>query len=162
MQPDRSTLTTFYRGWHEYQQRLSDALAPLTEEQLALHASPGQRPLWLLAAHVIGTRIGWFQTWMGEGGPELTPLDLWDADDALPRSAAELLEGLDLTWAMIADCLARWTPAMLDDEFTRERPHGTVTRSRQWIIWHVIEHDLHHGGEISLTLGNHGLAALDL
>jgi hypothetical protein len=26
----------------------------------------------------------------------------------------------------------------------------------------VIEHDLHHGGEISLTLGNHGLASLDL
>jgi uncharacterized damage-inducible protein DinB len=63
---------------------------------------------------------------------------------------------------MIADCLARWTPAMLEDEFTRERPRGLVTHTRQWIIWHVIEHDLHHGGEISLTLGNHGLTALDL
>jgi hypothetical protein len=21
--------------------------------------------------------------------------------------------------------------------------------SRQWVIWHVIEHDLHHGGELS-------------
>jgi hypothetical protein len=26
----------------------------------------------------------------------------------------------------------------------------------------VAEHDLHHGGEISLTLGMHGLAGLDL
>jgi len=30
------------------------------------------------------------------------------------------------------------------------------------VIWHLIEHDLHHGGEIALTLGLHGLAAPDL
>ncbi|HEX4716084.1 MAG TPA: DinB family protein [Ktedonobacteraceae bacterium] len=32
--------------------------------------------------------------------------------------------------------------------------------TRQWIIWHVIEHDLHHGGEISLILGTHGLTGI--
>jgi len=63
---------------------------------------------------------------------------------------------------MIQDCLDRWTPENLADQFTRQRPSGTVMRTRQWIIWHVIEHDIHHGGEISLTLGNHGLAAPDL
>ena len=34
--------------------------------------------------------------------------------------------------------------------------------TRQWVIWHLIEHDLHHGGEISLTLGMHGLPAPNL
>ncbi len=34
--------------------------------------------------------------------------------------------------------------------------------SRSWIIYHVLEHDLHHGGEVSLTLGIHGLAAIDI
>jgi uncharacterized damage-inducible protein DinB len=63
---------------------------------------------------------------------------------------------------MMRDCLERWTPEMLDDPFTRERPRGTVTRTRGWIIWHVIEHDLHHGGELALTLGMHGLVAPDL
>jgi uncharacterized damage-inducible protein DinB len=33
---------------------------------------------------------------------------------------------------------------------------------RGWIVWHVIEHDLHHGGEVSFTLGMHGLAAPDI
>ncbi len=144
------TLAPFYQGWREYQQLLSDALAPLSAEQLAPHASPGQRPIWLLAAHIIGTRIGWFQNWMGEGGPELAPIDLWDADGAPPRSAAELVQGLDLTWAMIADCLDRWTPDMLDDEFTRERLHGPVIRTRQTIIWHAHRtRALSQGGEIS-------------
>ncbi|HVB25083.1 MAG TPA: DinB family protein, partial [Ktedonobacteraceae bacterium] len=36
------------------------------------------------------------------------------------------------------------------------------TFTRQWVIWHLIEHDVHHGGEISFILGMHGLAAIDL
>ena len=34
-----------------------------------------------------------------------------------------------------------------------------VQLSRAWVVWHVLEHDLHHGGEISLTLGMHGVTA---
>ena len=139
MQQGLLTLAPFYRGWEEYQWLLIGALAPLTAEQLAIHASPGQRPIWLIATHIIGTRIGWFQGWMGEGDPSLAELDLWDADDAPPRSAAEIIHGLETTWAMIQGCLDRWTPDMLDDEFTRERPRGLVTRTRQWIIWHLLE-----------------------
>jgi uncharacterized damage-inducible protein DinB len=30
------------------------------------------------------------------------------------------------------------------------------------VLWHVLEHDLHHGGELSLALGMHGLPALDV
>jgi len=30
------------------------------------------------------------------------------------------------------------------------------------VIWQVIEHDLHHGGELSFSLGMHNLAAPDL
>ena len=32
-------------------------------------------------------------------------------------------------------------------------PFGSLHTTRQWVIWHLIEHDVHHGGEISLTLG---------
>jgi uncharacterized damage-inducible protein DinB len=39
-----------------------------------------------------------------------------------------------------------------------ERPR----RTRQWIIWHLVEHDVHHGGEISFSLGMHGVTGLDL
>jgi uncharacterized damage-inducible protein DinB len=63
---------------------------------------------------------------------------------------------------MIDDCLRRWTPDDLAEEFTRERRSGTQTITRQWVIWHLMEHDLHHGGEISQILGSHGVPALDL
>jgi uncharacterized damage-inducible protein DinB len=157
------TLAPFYQGWEEYQRLLIAALAPLTAEQLAINASPGQRPIWQIVRHILLARIGWFAR-MGEGAgdPILAAIDLWDADGAPPRSADELVQGLAHTWAMIDTCLRRWTPAMLGDTFTYDRAGRPVTRTRQWIIWHVLEHDIHHGGEISLTLGNHGLAAPDL
>ena len=138
MRGDSATLAPFYKGWEEYQGLLIEVIAPLSAEQLALSVAPTQRPAWLLAAHIIRTRVGWFQGWMGEGDPALAELDLWDADHAPPRSAAELIYGLETTWAMISGCLGRWTPEMLDDAFTRERPRGLVTHTRQWIVWHQI------------------------
>ncbi len=65
---------------------------------------------------------------------------------------------------MIQDALAHWTPADLEQPFQRPGDQsGTPEhRSRQWIIWHLLEHDLHHGGELSLLLGMHGVPALDL
>jgi uncharacterized damage-inducible protein DinB len=63
---------------------------------------------------------------------------------------------------MIDDCLQRWTPDDLAVEFSRQRPTRTQTFTRQWVIWHLMEHDLHHGGEISLILGSHGLSGLNI
>jgi len=67
-----------------------------------------------------------------------------------------------LTWTMIDDCLRRWTPEDLAARFSRQRRSGAQTFTRQWVIWHLMEHDLHHGGEISQILGSHGVPALDL
>ncbi len=63
---------------------------------------------------------------------------------------------------MIDDRLRRWTSDDLAVEFSRERRTGTETFTRAWVIWHLIEHDLHHGGEISQILGSNGVSALTL
>jgi uncharacterized damage-inducible protein DinB len=89
-------------------------------------------------------------------------LEQWDVPGAPPRSAAELVSGLEGTWQMIHTALARWTPANLDDVFTEVQNEQSYSFTRQWIIWSTIKHDLHHGGEVSFTLGTHHLEALDL
>ena len=61
----------------------------------------------------------------------------------------------------IVATLRFWTPADWAQTFPNDLP-SDPPYSRHWIIWHLIEHDLHHGGEISLTLGMHGLTAPDL
>jgi len=97
---------------------------------------------------------------MGEGPESLKPLQDWDEEGEPSRNAAELVEGLKRTWTLVDDCLNRWTDSDLDQTFQRSGSDESFTR--QWIIWHLLEHDLHHGGELSFLLGTHHVPALDL
>src|SRR5262249_747118 len=129
----------------------------LSDEQLALRAAPSLRPVWLLAAHVIGSRVSSFQDSMGEGDPALAALESWGADGAPPRTAAELVQGLEATGQLIRDGLDRWAPTNLADIFVEQQGEQTYSYTRQRIIWGILKHDLHHGGELFLTLGMHGV-----
>ena len=158
MPENHTPLSTYYKGWDNYQDLMSKAIAPLSAEQLTLRAAPHLRSIGIITAHIISARVWWFHNIMGEGSSDLEPMVTWDDDGAPARSAAELVGGLEASWQLIQNVLAFRTPADLDQTFSRRNE----LVSRQRIIWHVIEHDLHHGGELSLTLGMNGLTAPDL
>jgi uncharacterized damage-inducible protein DinB len=111
---------------------------------------------------MIGARARWFHQLMGEGGDEFAALSAWDRPGQPARDAAELLHGLDATWTGMEGAITGWTPAEWARVFPSEPPYEDVIYTRHWVIWHLIEHDLHHGGEISIILGMHGLTAPDL
>ncbi|HUS15309.1 MAG TPA: DinB family protein [Chloroflexia bacterium] len=153
-----TTLMQFYSGWEEFQGYLRTAVAPLGPEQLALRVGPEQRAIGLLAAHIIAARASWFGRIMGEGDAAFAAMRAWDDVDPPMQTGAELAAGLDTSWQVIAAALGRWTVADFDARFHT----GRRERTRQWIIWHVMEHDLYHGGELFLTCGLHGLPVPDL
>jgi uncharacterized damage-inducible protein DinB len=157
-----STLSVFYKGWNDYQDLLTKALAPLSPEQLTLRAGPNLRSIGEIATHMIGARARWFHNLMGEGGDDFAAMAAWDRPGMAVRTAAELVRGLENTWQVMQEALARWTPAEWEQTYEEEDSGERYSFTRQWVIWHLIEHDLHHGGEISLTLGMHGLTAPDL
>jgi uncharacterized damage-inducible protein DinB len=160
MAEDTTTLTTFYTSWKTYQDHLIETLATLTPSQLALRAAPGLRSLGEIVVHIIGCRRVWFTGFLGEdGGADVRASARWDEPEASVPSAAELAAVLDRTWQVMADCLARWRPADMQQTFADERNGKHVELSRAQVVWHVLEHDLHHGGEVSLTLGLHGIPA---
>jgi uncharacterized damage-inducible protein DinB len=162
MAEQQTNLLTFYKGWDTYQGYLLESIAPLSPDQLALRAAPHLRTIGENVAHIIGARARWFHMLMGQGDEEITPLYAWDASNAPLRTSDELLKGLEKTWQMIQQALARWTPADLDYIYEGTHNGEEYRFSRQWVIWHVIEHDIHHGGEIFLTLGMHHLSTPDL
>lgn len=155
-------MPAIYKGWHLYQEVMIRALAPLNVEQLALRASPNLRSVAEIAAHVIGARARWFHSLMGEGGEEFRAFVNWDRRGARVRTAEELVSGLEATWAGMHDVIARWTPEQWENTWPGEDASEPGEITRQWVIWHVIVHDVHHGGEISITLGAHGVPALQL
>ncbi|HEV7129023.1 MAG TPA: DinB family protein [Ktedonobacterales bacterium] len=156
------TLNLFYTSWKEYQDHIRMALAPLTPEQLTLRAAPGLRSIGELAMHIIGGRAGWFNGFLGEESADMRALDARDVPDAPPLDAAELVQALERSWEFMAGCLARWSPADMRKTFEHTWRGDHYDLARSWVVWHVLEHDLHHGGEISLTLGMHGLPAPDI
>lgn len=191
------SLLPFYADWGIYNQHLIAAIAPLTGEQLALRTTPQNNwSIGMYVTHIVANRAWWFHARMGEGSADLTSLELWALGvcegnvDPL-HSAAELVAGLEKTWQMIQNTLARLTPADLFEVFPpldqAERVrHAKLVEpalqpfaqiwldaaarsgevrpavSLQWIIWHTLEHDIHHGSEISTILGIHGLPVVEL
>jgi uncharacterized damage-inducible protein DinB len=154
-------LLSFYKGWDSYQALLIKAVVPLSSEELGMRVAPHLRSVGENVAHIISGRVGNFLV-LGAAGDELAPLETWDVQDAPLRSATELVSGLESTWQMIQMALMRWAPADLEDIFVDGQGENAPRFTRQSIIWSTIKHDLHHGGEISLTLGVHHVEALDL
>ena len=161
MAEDKATLSVFYQGWHDYQKLLIKALTPLSSEQLTLRAAPHLRSIGGIVLHIIGARARWFHDLMEVGDKDFAGLARWDRGGAPTRDAAELVYGLETTWGVMQQALANWTPEDMQYSYTGEPgdPGEPETFTRQWVIWHLIEHDLHHGGEVSLILGIHGLEA---
>ena len=154
-----SSISTIYEGWHKYQSLFITALTPLSPDQLALRATPTLRSVEEIATHMIGARARWFYQLMGEGGEEFALLATWDRTDMPIRSADEVVHALETTWQGMQAAIDRWSPADWQQTYPGEEPDEPARITRAWVIWHLIEHDLHHGGEISLTLGMHGLPA---
>jgi len=156
----------FFRGYEVHQGRVVKMIAPLDQAQLDLAAAPHLWSVRTLACHIIAARAWWFNSWMGEGPEEFGRMTDWDEDQALAtRPAAEIVRGLEESWAVIKSGLERWSPDDLTKDFSRPTPNEAgerPRRTRQWIVWHVVEHDVHHGGEISFSLGMHGVPGLDL
>jgi uncharacterized damage-inducible protein DinB len=157
------SLATVYHGWDRYQRDLLNAIAPLSPEQLALPVAPSHWPIGMLVQHILNDRIWWFHLWMGEGSPEVAAFMHWEEEEE-GRSvhlADELAAGLEATWGMIEGALARWTVADLAQVF---EPPASLTEAeraifgpstRQEIIFHVLRHDIHHGGELAVGMGGH-------
>ena len=163
MQPQKpSTLDVIYENWRGYNQKLCTAIAPLSDQQLLLQPATHMWHVGQLVQHIVSVRVGWFSGTLQEQDEAMNGYLWWGERDSPARSAAELVRGLEETWAFIEARLQRWTPADCAQTFPDEVDGEVYEVSRSWVIYHLLEHDLHHGGEISLILGMNQLPAVDL
>lgn len=167
MTEPRYALLMSYQGWERYQHKLVKMIAPLTPQQLALPAGHRSWTIGMQIRHMIADRVWWFQVWMGEGDPALAPLAHWDPHDPEGEERSfpsrDFTDALESTWQVIKTALARWTAADLEQPFappsvmSAQEQEAFGTWTRQEMIWHVLEHEITHGGELSQVLGGLGL-----
>jgi hypothetical protein len=86
----------------------------------------------------------------------------WEDDLDHPREANELVEALESTFRLVEGCLGRWTPSMMSDEIRRDYEGTVQVHTRSSILQRMFSHDAYHCGELSQTLGLHGLPQIDL
>jgi uncharacterized damage-inducible protein DinB len=162
------TIRSAYHMWPQYNRRLRELAAGMSDEQLAIVPGPGLLPIWATLGHTAAMRVYWLCDVVGESGAETT--GFWEdgsvidwADDLdRPRSADELAAGLDSSFAIVEGCLDRWTMDMLTEEIERSFGDTVQVHSRSSILQRMLTHDAWHAGELSQTLGINGLPQPDL
>ena len=125
-----TSLRPFYADWAGYNRRTIEGLRTLSDDDLALL--------------VLSVR---------DGGGE--PWPVWAV--AGHTAAMRVFWLCESTWAIVAGCLDRWTPAMLGDEIRRdEAGRPSEVHTRQSILLRLLSHEAYHLGEINLALGSNG------
>jgi uncharacterized damage-inducible protein DinB len=168
------SLTTIFDGWNGYNQSIINAIKPLTPEELAWRPAENLKSVGELVRHISLGRITWFMRMDAPGTAGIVGQIHdweWDPDgnqniveESIPitEQQTELVHWLNITWQMIEATLNLWKIDDLSNTYNHRWRGETYAVTRQWTIWRVINHDLHHGGELSLMLGLQGIKAFEL
>ncbi len=163
-----TTIRPAYGLWPEYNRRLRDIVAALTDEQLAIRPSPERWPMWATVGHAACQRVFWLCDFAGVSGAETTPFTNagYDCpgDDDLEHvlDADALAAALDSTFRIVEGCLDTWTLDDLAKEIHRTEWGAGWVHTRGWVIQRVFTHDISHCAELNKMLGIAGLPQVDL
>lgn len=169
-----SPLLKVYEGWEGHQTSLVHAIAPLTAEQLLWRPATQLHSVGELARHISLGRLVWFLRMDAPGSAALAEqIDAWEVDgdgnrhiveSAIPigTTAVDLVHWLEVTGKMVADTLQTWHVADLTQTYRHTWNGDVYDVSRQWTIWRILSHDIHHGGQIALMLGMQGIEVFEL
>jgi uncharacterized damage-inducible protein DinB len=149
------------------------AVAPLTPDQLAWRPAPHRRSVGELIRHISLGRINWFSRMPAPGvEAAVARVPKWATDgdgvrhvveEAVPAGdAAGLVQWLQWSWEPVGRVLEEWTVDDLALTY-RHRFRGVdYAVSRQWTVWRIMAHDIHHGGQVAMMLATQGITTVDL
>jgi len=139
--------------WDQARRDLYRALDVLDDTHLSFAPAEGLWSLGQVAVHIASAEDGWLRYVIKRETDSWPALQL--ADYPTVESIRALLVEVHARTVAFLDTLDE---ADLDREI--EAPWGKRF-SLRWIVWHVLEHEIHHRGELYLMLGLLGLEAPD-
>jgi len=145
----------FFSHWVQIRRDLLATIDKFEEDELYYVAENTEWPVGRIMLHIGDAEQGWFQYVV------MKELEAWPDIrlDDYPQKAsikAKLTEIHETTEAYLL------TLSLDDLKRKIELPWGESTLNLGWIIWHVLEHEIHHRGELSLILGLLGREGLDV
>lgn len=141
--------------WSRVREGLVEALGMLSDDQLSFVPREGLWSLGEVAVHIAGAEAGWFRH------PITGELDEWPPDPTFEDHPT--VASIQALLAEVHEGTVAYLKSVDADELdaTFALPWGPEVTYR-WAIWHVLEHEIHHRGEIYLMLGLMGMEAPDV
>jgi uncharacterized damage-inducible protein DinB len=143
-----------FNHWREVRRRLLGMVDQISEDHLTFTPREGLWDIGYVLRHIATSEDGWFRYAVQR---EISEWPAVPPAEAYP-TVESIRELLDEVHARTRDYLATVDVSELDTPLAL--PWGAQT-TRRWVIWHVIEHEIHHRGELSLMMGLLGLEGLD-
>lgn len=144
---------TIFKRWNQVRSGLLEALGKLSDDQLGF--TPRQ-DLWSLGEtvfHIADTEESWLRFFA---------MNKWFEN----KQTAADFPTIDSLKSLLAQ-----THATTEKQFS-ENPDNLMKTlcplpwgnevTMEWVVWHVLEHEIHHRGEIYLMLGLMGMEAPDV
>lgn len=157
-----------FDSWPKVNERLRDAVAGLSDEQLAVQPTPGRWPIWASVGHLACQRVFWLCDFAGEPGADTTPFTNapyncpGDDDVEHVLSAAHLSDALDSTFRIVEAVLDGWSFDSLSDVLRRPEWDDSWVHTRGAVVQRVFAHDVWHTAELNEALTRAGLSPIDL
>jgi uncharacterized damage-inducible protein DinB len=146
-------VSEIFGHWEQIRSDLLAGMELFSDEQLAFRPAPGyERSVGDIARHIAGAEDYWFQHVVGGRPRARYSAEQYPTVKAIKTALADVHEKT-LTY------LDSLTLAELERKFTSGSGNE---HSLYWIIWHVIDHECHHRGELYLCLGMLGIQGPDI
>lgn len=132
------------------------ALRKMTPEQLHWKPEGWHRSAWDLAVHMAGCE--WI--WIYRNALKRAP---WEArwDDGRFANLDELIE----SWNEIHGVTVQWLQDSPVRELKRKYPMPYIEApwaTMNWLVYHVMEHEIHHRGQIFMLMRMQGITPPDI
>ena len=141
-------------------------ISNLTKEQLFAVPEEGEFPIGAYLMHLCECDIHWLEVISGDKqSDELKKecyFDKWfdpSGEPGPPATAPELIQYATLlktTRARFLDYILSIDDDDLEIDIVIKRKSGDVSISKKWIIYHIIEHEAHHRGQMFMLIRRAG------
>jgi uncharacterized damage-inducible protein DinB len=147
-------LNDLFSHWDQIHKDTLEVIDKFTEDELTHIAYDGGMTVGRIALHIADAEEGWFRMIATK------ERDSWPTDFTLENyPTKELIKTL---LAETHDKTMTYLGTLTKDDLAVLVDSQWGEFSLRFIIWHLIEHEVHHRGELSLILGTLGRKGLDV
>lgn len=140
----------------DVREQLREALAGMSDEQIARRAVAGAHPIGALVLHIGEAEWWWIQCVvagrkMSDDDRRISHWDVLDDPDGFAAkgySGAYCLDAVDGIRQRTREHLASFTDDDLDRLFVYEKRGKTVEVSLRWVLHHLMDHEAQHKGQL--------------